>query len=323
MSDPNSSSNKVPYDLRPRKQIERLMMVHVLQNLAESGFSISTYRYAGFGAFFFIDFILFRRLLSIDDMVSIEHDINCQNRVKFNLPFKNIKLQFQGSSDFISEMNRDKPHIIWFDYDGPVEANKLNDLESATSKLSPGSILITTIDVDFDKADKGIRDIQPEKKGQAWFDLFKKECGMFFNPTWNPEDFKASEIHKRTLKVIESAILSGINMRDEIHFEPLFNFLYADGHEMLTFGGIICTEEQQRKLRRINWSDFNFIRRSLSSEPYRIDIPILTRKERLLLDSNMPCEEDWVPSEFEIDIEAIQNYREVFRYCPLYAELLV
>ena len=49
-----SSSSKVPYDLRPRKQIERRMMAHTLYLLAESGFPISTYRYAGFGAFFFV-----------------------------------------------------------------------------------------------------------------------------------------------------------------------------------------------------------------------------------------------------------------------------
>ena len=80
---PESSSHRVQYDLRPRKQIERRMMIHAFQRLSEARFTISSYRYAGFGAFFFVDFILFHRLLGIDDMVSIEHDDEHERRVQF------------------------------------------------------------------------------------------------------------------------------------------------------------------------------------------------------------------------------------------------
>jgi hypothetical protein len=74
MTESETSSTRVPYDLRPRKQVERRMMVHAFQVLAEAGFPISNYRYAGLGAFFFVDFIIFRRILGINDMISIEHD---------------------------------------------------------------------------------------------------------------------------------------------------------------------------------------------------------------------------------------------------------
>ena len=57
--------------------------------------------------------------------------------------------------------------------------------------------------------------------------------------------------------------------------------------------------------------------------PFRIKVPVLTRKERLYIDSHMPSEPDWVPNDFEIEPEAILDYREVYRYCPLYAELLL
>ena len=75
MTSIESSSSKVPYDLRPRKQVERRMMAHVFQLLSEAGFPISTYCYAGFGAFFFVDFILFRRILGINDM--LEFRLHC------------------------------------------------------------------------------------------------------------------------------------------------------------------------------------------------------------------------------------------------------
>jgi hypothetical protein len=317
-----SSSRKVPYDIRPRKQIERRMMAHVFHLLAESGFPISTYRYVGFGAFFFVDFILFRQLLSITDMVSIEHDINSERRVKFNRPFKDIKIEIKSSSEYISMMSRDKPYILWLDYDGPIAQESLADLEIAASILSSGSILIGTFDVDFDKADEiNFRDIPPNKRAKAWFMRFHEECGDSFDPTWTVADFTATEMPNRAIQVINNAILAGLNMREGISYEPLFKFIYADGHEMLTMGGIICSNQDKRKLRQIDWEALPFVRRDFSLNPCRIDLPVLTRRERIHIDANMPCEEGWVPEEFEIEPEAIQNYREVYRYCPLYAEL--
>lgn len=324
MTTPESSSRKVPYDLRPRKQVERRMMAHTFQLLAEAGFPISTYRYAGFGAFFFVDFILFRRLLGITDMVSIEHDLNSKNRVLFNRPFKNIKVKFQTSADYISKIDRDQPHILWLDYDQPIDHDCLTDIEIAASSLSVGSAIIATFDTDFDKAnDINIRESVPSQRARVWFNRFQEECGDLFDPKWDNSDFNASEIPKRTTEVVKNAIFSGLNMRSEITFEPLFNFLYADGHEMLTIGGIVCSKQEKRKMRMIEWEELPFIRRELSMDPFRIKVPVLTRKERLYIDSHMPSETDWVPNEFEIEPAEILDYREVYRYCPLYAELLI
>ena len=326
MTSIQSSSSRVPYDLRPRKQVERRMMAHVFQLLSEAGFPISTYCYAGFGAFFFVDFILFRRILGINDMVSIEHDLSYKNRVLFNRPFKDIDVKFKSSSEYISDINRDKKYILWLDYDGPISIDHINDIESAASNLPPGSILILTFDVDFEKVkDIEIKEAPPDQKSTKWFERFYEECGDFFSPSWKSSDFTASKIHKRTVDITESVILSGLNLRENILFEPLFNFLYADGHEMLTIGGIISSRQDKRKIRMIEWDGLPFVRRKLDIEPFRIEVPVLTRKERLYIDSNMPCDPDWIPNpqDFEIDPEAVSDYRQVYRYCPLYAELLL
>lgn len=152
---------------------------------------------------------------------------------------------------------------------------------------------------------------------------FKEECCELFDPTWNNSNFNASVIAKRTTEVVKNAIFSGLNMRTGITFEPLFNFLYADGHEMLTIGGVIRSRQDKRKLCMIDWEELPFVRRKLCINPFRIKVPVLTKKERLHIDSCMPSEPDWIPDEFEIEPEAIKDYREVYRYCPLYAELLL
>jgi hypothetical protein len=324
MTAPESSSTRVPYDLRPRKQVERRMMAHVFQLLAEAGFPISTYRYVGFGAFFFVDFILFRRLLGTTDMISIEHDLGNERRVRFNRPFKDIGILFQTSSEYISQMSRDKPHILWLDYDDPIARDQLADLQNAASTLCLGSALIATFDVDFDKArDLRIRTSTMKDRPKAWFDRFQDQCGDLFNPTWKIRDFVAGAVPKRVTEVAEGAIRLGLSMRNEVTFEPLFNFCYADGHEMLTIGGLVCSKPERRTLRRVEWEEVPFTRRSLSSPPFRIDVPVLTRKERLYIDSHMPCELDWSPEEFELEPTSVLNYRQIYRYCPLYAELLL
>ena len=317
----HSSSDRVPYDLRPRKQVERRMMVHALQKLAETGFPISSYLYAGFGAFFFVDFIVFRRLLAIRDMVSIEHDLNYKNRVLFNKPFADIDVRFQQSAEFISQMNREKKHILWLDYDGPVHRDQLDDLNISASILSPGSLLIATFDVDFDKASE-IRESTTGERQSTWRQRFKRETGIYYDPNWGTSQFTASDIARRTIEVVGAAIESGLNMRQEITYENVFSFLYADGHEMLTIGGIISSEHERSLLSKVDWTILPFVRRKLAEDPFRIDVPVLTRKERLYIDSHMPAAPEWTP-EFEMNAQELAKYARVYQYCPLYAELLL
>ena len=69
--------------------------------------------------------------------------------------------------------------------------------------------------------------------------------------------------------------------------------------------------------------DIPFIRQLITDEPYHIKVPKLTRKERLYLDKRMPCDDGWVPELFELEANNVQNYRDVYRYYPMYAELLL
>ena len=323
MADNISSSNKVQYDLRPRKQIERRMMGHAFQLFAEAGFPISTYRYVGFGAFFFVDFILFRRITGITNMVSLEYDSTRENRVKFNAPFKDIDIRIQPSTDYLASIPKDLPHIMWLDYDGPLSSEYIEDIRLAASELSTSSIVIITFDIDFDKAD-GVKYEDPENRKRAWCQRYKREAPDLFYPLWNDSDFTAKKILARTIEITQAALAEGISTRFDVSFEPLFNFEYADGHTMLTYGGMIASKADKLKLKGVGWSHLPFTRRSNKSvNPFVIDVPILTRKEKLLIDSAMPCEDGWSPEDFEIDLEDIDKYRQVYRYYPSYAELLL
>src|SRR5207244_1556417 len=103
------------------KQIERRMLLESLQLLAEGGFPISDYQYTGFGSIHFVDFILVHRLLGINRMLSVEHSQKIQKRVQFNQPFKTVDVVLNSATEVIPALSPEKRHILWLDYDGPLE----------------------------------------------------------------------------------------------------------------------------------------------------------------------------------------------------------
>src|SRR6202035_674935 len=115
MSVPTESYLKVPYDLRPAKQVERRMLVETFQTLAQQGFPIDEYQYTGFGSIYFVDFILFHKLLGIRKMLSLEIDEKIRKRVKFNQPFGCVEVKIARIEDELPKMSRDIRHILWLD----------------------------------------------------------------------------------------------------------------------------------------------------------------------------------------------------------------
>ena len=137
-------------------------------------------------------------------------------------------------------------------------------------------------------------------------------------------DFAQNKLAGVNTRIIDSAIKRGLSGRSDVRFLPLFNFIYADGHEMITIGGMIGGDAEARQIDSCDFSDISFVRRDLVAAPYRVPMVRVTRKERLYLDSAMPPRSrTWTPSEFELDKDAVSNYAEVYRFLPSYAELLL
>ena len=148
MITPTESYLRVHYELRPAKQVERRMLVDALHLLSLGGFQIRDYQYTGLGSIYFIDFILFHKLLGIDDMLSVEYSEKIARRVRFNRPFDCVRVEIASIGDVIPTLSRDKRHIIWMDYDSVLLSRHLDDLRLASSHLAPGSIILVTLDVE-------------------------------------------------------------------------------------------------------------------------------------------------------------------------------
>jgi hypothetical protein len=314
MSAATESYLKVAYDLRPAKQIERRMFIDGLQRLALAGFDIGDYQYTGFGSIFFVDFILFHKLLGLQRLLSVEHSLKIEKRVKFNRPFKQIEILMESITDVIPTLSADRKHLLWLDYDDVLQKGHIADLFLAGTYLPPGSILLVTVDAEPPGAEQ---DGPPQ-----WKRHFEDQAGDYLGSFTQLEDFAESHLLTVNTRILERAIASGLVAR-EARFLPLFWFGYQDGHKMLTLGGMIATDSEIRKVEGSTLPRANYYRGDFSGEPYSIRVPNLTRKERMFLDCEMPCDDGWTTHEFEVDPDSIRDYREVYRYLPAYAELLL
>jgi hypothetical protein len=314
VSRPTESYLKVHYELRPAKQVERRMLVDALLALTGAGFPVRDYQYTGMGSIYFIDFMLFHRLLGITEMVSVEYDAKIAKRVEFNKPFECVKTIIAPIGEIIPTLSKDSKHLLWLDYDGILCRSHLEDVSLALTFLSVGSILLITVDVEPPTDDDS-----PEE----WKKYFSAETRDFLDPALRVKDFARSKLARRNIDLISSAIKAGISGRRGVEFIPIFNFVYQDGHQMLTMGGMVGTVSERRRIHGSGLADADYFRDTFDSEPCVIKVPRLTRKERQYLDGFMPCVDSWLPEDFELSSENVRAYRDIYRFCPTYAELLL
>ncbi len=303
---------KVPYDLRPAKQVERRMLIDALGRLTHAQFPISEYQYTGMGSIYFVDFLLFRKLLGIRRMLSVEADDSIPKRLRFNRPFKDVEICNAPIAEVIPTLSRDRRHLLWLDYDSVIYREHVEDIVNAAAVLSIESILLITLDVE-----------PPDGDGpDDWLQHFRREAEDHLGANIAPQRFRKSFLSKRNCEIVSSAIEQGLTGR-EARFIPIFHFLYRDGHQMLTVGGMIGTEEQRRRVDTSTLGQTVFFRADLKQPAYEIRVPRLTRKERLYLDGHMPCGKHWAPGQFELSADEVAAYRDIYPFFPAYAELLL
>jgi hypothetical protein len=321
-----SSYEKVFYDLRPGKQIERRMLLDTFQLLSNGGFRISDYQYTGFGSIYFVDFVLFHKYLGISKLLSLEHDPAAEKRARFNKPYDLITLEIKSAFDAIPSLDRDVKHILWLDYDFALEASVLADVQQAAFQLSVGSILLVTIDVEPPELEENTEgDEEPVRKTspEISMQLLKEESGSLWNPGWTAADFAASALSNRGRDILNLAVMNSLAVRPGVSFLPLFSFLYRDGHSMYTFGGMIGGDSERHALDGCGLTRSRYLRRAVTDEPYEIAVPRLTRKERMYLDSLMPLPQQHTRNQIGFSARQLRAYEEVYRFFPNYVEALL
>src|ERR1039458_1619240 len=166
MSSENAASyEKIHYLLRPAKNVQRKMMCEAFRRLGKVR-ELPEYQYVGFGSMYYGDFILFHKALGIDSMFSIEHEKGA-DRANFNRPYECVRVLPGTANEKLVELNwKDRPAIVWLDYDYGLEKEVLSDVSQVASNVILNSMLIVTLDA----SEKGIKQLRDEDDVEYDFD---------------------------------------------------------------------------------------------------------------------------------------------------------
>ena len=311
------------YNLRPWKQVERKIIIEILNELRFMGYPISQYRYIGMPSIFYYDFILFYKYLYIQDMIGFESK-PIKKRMEFSKPYDFIKIKNWEIWRSWCKSHFSKKVILWLDYISSLDRSKLDEISKIIPELKQGSIIMVTVSSEYP-----IKDIEKfNKKINQFGDFLTLDGGID-----NIDQLNSKNLSSFYFWCLKTCIKSTLHThKPDMGAEPLFNIEYKDWSQMASFGFII---DKQKKTKDIQ----NFLKKykqdicSNISDTYKIDIPILTNKEKTYINKMQETLKEELKqtspslttifSQFEIDLDEIRSYLRHSKYDPNYFEWFV
>lgn len=313
------SFEKVNYLLRPSKQVERKLLVELLQQLSSEirQYDIRSYTYLGFGSVYYADFMLFHKYLYIDKMICVEGS-DIPRRMEFNRPYDFIDIRNGRFSTLLPDLDRKVRYVMWLDYDTSVTDEHLRDVAGAIRVLAPGSVFLVTLDAE----PRIPRDLQrtslsEDERKDRTIDRLQEHCGSLYHEEFGRKHFTKGALPGVLATIVRNQIADAVRKRDDVEFAQLVNFRYKDGAQMVSLGGIVDSAERLHEVRKSSVMELPFV--NDTSEPRRISVPLLTVREKLWLEQNG---DDAKPT-FEVTGEMLANFRRYRRYYPSYYETLL
>ena len=303
---------KVNYALRPAKATVRHMVIEALAQL-NSLEPVHSYRYIGMGSIFFKDFLLVHRRLGISDMVTIEGEDTAVQRVRFNCPLTCIRMLMQDTSHALPRINlKEKPHIVWLDYEDRVNSGVLADLEELVLKCAPSSAILISVNV-------------APCKTTNQRDMWLSELGEDRPEPRIPQSRRDYSL--LTYRALRKRVNSTIAMRNagmqssrQVDFHQVFHLTYSDNARMLTFGGVLVARENSQRWNECGIDLLDFTRSD--DDPFDVRIPLLTRREVSHLLSSIPDTGGLKVAALNagIPVAHAREFAEIYRHAPLFVE---
>jgi hypothetical protein len=323
MAKPSDSFKQFHYALRPAKQVERKIMIEVLLRLSKSGYNISDYTYLGFGSVYYVDFVMFHKYLFVEEMVCVEWG-EVEKRMKFNKPFKFIKLKLCALANYIPVMRRSKKYLVWLDYDRPLDLEMLKDIDGCLNRMARKSVFVITIDA-RPKLPKDLFDLEDmavDSRDRVTVETYREWFGAYVEEVITRDTISRFQVATLFYRVVTERVRQTLARRGGgLRFLQIFNCYYRDSAPMLTIGGIIGTDEDGQALLGSGILAHRFVR--TDSVPLEISVPPLTAREKYWLDSHLDEKLTVDKLQFELEEELLGNYRRFYKEYPSYVETLL
>lgn len=314
-----SSFEKIDYAIRPAKHTERRMLSEIFRRLWPFK-AVADYTYVGFGAVTFADFILFHRALGIRQMISIEQNTDSIDRVRNNIPF-DIAIDNRHSSIALLELEYDRNHIIWLDYDDALMPSMLGDVTSVAFRAESGTVLAITFNC------HGAAELAEARNAGEEIEALSLFINRFGRERVSDNVFE-DDLHgwpfgRLGRSMFYSEIQSALAARNAhasadqvMSFKSICDFEYKDGAKMTTLIGIFYSAADDGKLNLCDFESLDFLPKDKGT--IRIEIPKLTLREIRDLERQLPI----TPKHLTLGTIPAQDARRfaaLYRYLPNFA----
>ena len=321
-----ASDDYVNYAIRPNKTVERKLIFETLV-LLDPVYNFAGYRYIGFGALWFVDFVLAHKYLSIEDMVSIEEDEYIASRAKFNKPYACVRVEPGKSNSVLPNLQlKEKRLLVWLDYTKSIDGPVFEDLTTLCQHALAGSLFIVTINAhknSLPNKDADDREFKDDQEMLSYFagDLIPPTLPKGAMQASNYPAFLASLLFKHMHRQVRIA------GRSNDSIVPIFNIKYQDNAPMVTVGAVIADEQYAQKTAEI-FEAKNSTEPMDENKQLSIGVPPLTLKEKASLDQLMPCDSAPTAAEiselgFRMKPSQIEAYHRFYRYYPMFGEVTI
>jgi hypothetical protein len=251
-------------------------------------------------------------------MIGIEKEEEDRERIEFNQPYNCIKLHFGNSNEILPRLSweENEKTIAWLDYDIVLDMSVLNDIRFYCTSASAGSILLITVDANPDKLGEPGKRLTQLKKNVGT-DKLPGDVEEKHLPDWGTAMLYRKVIHNE-IKEIITARNGGLSEGSKLFYKQLYYFLYSDGTNMLSVGGLLYDEEMLGAVENITFENLSFLR--FGTDPYIINVPNLTIREKRILDTKLPRENLLEMAKIPVPEEDIGYYAELYRWFPTFTE---
>ncbi len=325
-----------PYHLRLNKAVDRFLLVEVLNALVESEcLNLSGYTYYGLGGPFLEDCRLLREYLPFLSLVSLEEDEETFERQRFHRFARDLTLKNCSLKEFLSEYRSTGSEILWLDYT-KLKKGTFSEFRELLEKSAHQTIIKITVPAHRPDNPNQLGYVSSETDREGLLKTFKDTLTHEFHEVLpgpiKDSDIKPGAFPRFVQSMLQVAAEKALPAVGDIIFQPLHSTSYRDSVTMLSVTGIVteCEFAEQIKSKLKDWRFANFD----WSAPRKIDMPVLSVKERLQLECLLPEERNAAKVlaealKYRIDDsdgkyrQKLRDYADFHRYYPYFAKISV
>ncbi len=316
-----STASSLPYQLRPNKAVDRELFLALLGRLGVH-LGIEDYTYIGMGGPYLEDFRLIHAKAGIDKLVCVEAEEQVHLRQLFNRPIAGIECVHNTFEDYLDSMEFETPVVIWFDYTDPKGiTDQIERFSRSIGELPIGSVLRITLNAHPSSlGDQSDEEKVTGKSLQEWrMDRFKELMGSMFPSGTKPEGMTLKNFGNTILKALFVAVERGaVSLPDRKIIWALATH-YADGQPMVTATLVIVVSDDVNTGELVRkWKYY-----SNPSDPLKIDMPSLSTKERIWMESHSSLKDELnyeLPTS-RLEQDPFKSFRRFYRVFPHFARV--